>query len=991
MSEFDEDSDLIARYCRDMSAVPDAGAAEPPARSRGLEVLRRIERDLADRRSVVIAGPPGVGKTTLVHQLVGRARRGEGPSELSGIKVYEASCTALMAGTRYVGEWESKVFNLIRSLPPRSILYVTDLWNVIGTGSYHGSSKDLYDSFKTFAERGELLLVGEMTDERLLSVAAREPTFLQLFSVHHVREPADDDVRALLEERARALARRFSLSVGAESLQRVLAITRRFIPYEVFPGKAVRLLDKVFAETAILEGRRTIDPSTVWQVFSGITGLPSWILDDGQPMDLEKARAFFSARVLGQDEAVGHVVDTIALYKARLNDPTKPIGILFFVGPTGVGKTELAKALARYLFGKSDRMVRLDMSEYVTYESLEKLLGKKRPSSDMEASDHGLLTGKVRQQPFSVVLLDEFEKAHPAVYDLMLQVFADGRLTDARGETTDFRNTILVLTSNIGTGKMGSEIGFAGRSAMSISSLETKVLKEMEAHFRPEFINRLDHVVVFRPLDEETMRRIARRELANLTELEGVQDLQPILEVDDAAVDLLVRRGFDRKFGARPLKRAIKELITTPLARLLVAQAPAPRQILRVLARGDQMILDLESTEASQKARALEEKMEIEPPGTGRPARMTVKEVAASIERILRRIESAEAAFGLAAAEDRIRQIETARASPGFWNDPVESSRLLHRYHRLVGEVKRFRDAREMARVVFEATELTVKEKDPALLKDISHEYRRLLDLTDRLEQESTLFTPDHRRDAFLVVAGAGVGASDRRWVEELASVYERWARTKGYRFTVLYRPPQGARDVQVAIKALVEGTYAYGYLAGEEGLHRLVRRPAGGGRQDTETVATRVEVYPLLRTEDSLEGLARREPTVDAVGGGGARRARTGYRVRLAETGAELLLVNTLSEVETRELGPWILRSIVSSASAGASAGAGAGPAAADRADRRGLVRSYDTAENLVIKDKRTGVTVHNLRKVFAGEIDEFLIAYLREHATASALAEGR
>ncbi len=960
------ETDLLEKYCRDLGKI--ALPAEPAAGTRAHEDVRRLARDVLDRRSALVVGAPGVGKTTLVQQLVATAQGGHALPELANMRFFEASCTGLMAGTKYIGEWESKIFNLIQGMGRDAVLYLTDAWNLLGTGSYHGSPKDLYDSFKTYAERGEIVLLGEMTEERLQSVSVREPTFLQVFSVHRLKEPSDSEVRQILDQRSRQLARKHKIEVGAESIDRVHQLTRRFIPYEVFPGKAVRLLEKVFAETALVSGRRTISPETVWQVFSNQTGLPLWILDEHQPMDLDKARSFFHARVLGQEEAVAKVVDTIALYKARLNDPSKPIGIFFFVGPTGVGKTELAKALAQYLFGSPDRMVRLDMSEYITYDSLEKLLGKKKASPDMTTSDQGLLTGKVRERPFSVVLLDEFEKAHSLVYDLMLQVFSDGRLTDARGETTDFRNAIIVLTSNVGSSKSGPEIGFGGKGAASIHSLEAKVRRDMETHFRPEFINRLDHVVVFRALDEDTMRRIARRELQKLSELDGVRQLKQVLEVDDAAVDLLVRTGFDRKFGARPLKRAIKELITTPLARLLVTRPTAPRQIVRVLARGDQMILDLESTEESVKARAVDEKMELEASG-GRPMRMTVKEVAASIDRLLERIESAEKAFGLVDAETRIAEIEAKRAGPDFWNDPVESARLLHRYHRLVGEVKRFRDARDLARMVFEATELTVKEKDPSLLKDISHEYHRLLKLTEKLELESTLFTEHERRDAYISVATAGVGAADRRWVEELANVYERWARAKGYKLTVLYRAPSNAKPEEIAVRALVEGTYAYGYLSGEEGLHRLVRRPAGGGKTETETVAARVEVTPLLRTEDPVDAVARREAQIDRVPLGGGRTTRSGTRVRLAD--AELVLLNTLSEVENSELGTWILRSLVTMRK--------------PDAESAGLVRSYDTAENMVVKDRRTGVTVHNLRKVFAGEIDEFLVAYLKDAAAAA------
>jgi ATP-dependent Clp protease ATP-binding subunit ClpC len=818
------DQNLVEKYCRDLSQAQLPG--DPPVDDPRADLLRRVIRDVADRKSVVLVGPNGVGKTYLVHTMAGRLLRGDGPVELTGFRVYEASCTALMAGTRYVGEWESKIFNLIRALGPRSILCLSDVWNMLGTGSYRGSPKDLYDSFKTAVEKRDVILVGELTEERLSAVTAREPSFPQVFSLHRLPEPPEAAVRQILDAGARQLARKYRVEVGAQVPDRVYALTRRFIPYETFPGKAVRLLERIFSETAARAGR-IVDPQIVWQIFANQTGLPLWILDDSQAMDLDKARSFFTSRILGQEAAIDTVVDTIALYKARLSDPTKPIGIFFFVGPTGVGKTELAKALAAYLFGSPDRMIRLDMSEYVTYDSLEKLLGKRSQSSDVDPTDQGLLTGQVRKLPFSVVLLDEFEKAHSLVYDLMLQVFADGRLTDARGETTDFRNTIIILTSNVGSARLGSEIGFTGRA--DLNQFEAKVHKEMEAHFRPEFINRLDHVVVFRPLDEETMRRIARLELAKLNELEGMRHLQPILDVDDQAVALLVRSGFDPKFGARPLRRAIKGLITTPLARLLVTKPTAPRQIIRVRSRGDEMILDLESTEASVKASAWEAKLEIDPAGIGRPQRLNVKEVAASLESILGRLERAEEAFGLKEAETLLKELESRRARPDFWNDTAESARVIHRYHRLQGEIKPFKDVREMARFIFESVDLTVREKDPALLKDISREYQRLLRLTEKLELESQIFTDEHRRDAFVTVSAAGVGQEDKRWVEELSAVYERWAVSKGYRFTPLYRTPTGKNDFEIAVKGLVD-------VRVRLSLRRRGAPPAGapaGGREE--------------------------------------------------------------------------------------------------------------------------------------------------------------
>ncbi|MBI4860462.1 MAG: AAA family ATPase [Candidatus Riflebacteria bacterium] len=961
MEERFDKQDLLSLYCREMAK--DEAAPDPLADDRQI-VVKRLCRDLADRRSVILVGPPGVGKSTLIHQLAAQVRLGQCPPELSGTAFYQASCSMLMAGTQYLGEWESKIFHLIRMLGRRSVLYVMDVWNLLGAGSHRGSAKDLYDTFKGHLERGDTILVGEMTEERLAAVTAREPSFPQLFTVHRLGEPDAPTVRRLLFGHAKRLAKRYRVEVGEETVERVITLTRKFIPYEVFPGKGVRLLEKVFAETSIDEGRRTVDPATVFRIFALYTGLPLWLLDGTQTMDVESTRAFSSARGLGQDEAIGRVVDTVAIYKARLNEPRKPIGVFFFVGPTGVGKTELAKTLATFLFGSADRMVRLDMSEYAGHDCLEKLLGKRSQGDDLGPAGQGFLTGRVREQPFSVVLLDEIEKAHAAVHNLMLQVFSDGRLTDARGETADFRNAIIILTSNVGASHVGSEIGFGGK----LRQLKARIHKEMETHFRPEFLNRLEHVVVFQPLDQETMHSIARREFDKLAALEGLKELSPILEVEDEAVTLLVKRGFDPKFGARPLKRAIKALVTTPLAHLLVTKAARPRQIIRVLAAGDEIRLDVEATEASARSEVVDEAMEVVPEGADRPVRVTPREVNASIEGILGRIERAEQAFGLDRAEVDLKEMEELMVAAELASDPERSTRLLARYHRLFDQVRQFRDVRELARIVFEATDLTMAERDPSLLKEISRDYGRLLGWMDRLDLESSLFADTDRRDALLIVAAAGVGPADRSWVEELAGIYEGWARVKRYSFKVLYSPEAAIKATggEVAVKALVEGSCAYGYLAGERGLHRLTRKKVQH-RREVETVAARVEVYPVLRSDDEVEGIAGREPQIETVRTKEGRVGKVAYRIRVAGSGPEIVLANGLTEVENRKLGTIAWRSLAAAVATGR------------QEPQKGIVRSYDTAENHVVKDKRTGVTVHNIRRVFAGEIDDFLVPYLR------------
>ena len=312
---------------------------------------------------------------------------------------------------------------------------------------------------------------------------------------------------------------------------------------------------------------------------SAATGLPLHVLDPRAPLSLDDVRAFFESRVLGQPEAVECLVDRVALVKAGLTDPTRPLGVFLFVGPTGTGKTEIAKAFSEFLFGSPDRLVRLDMSEFQTPESLERLLG-----DSAEGESAAPLISSVRKQPFTVLLLDEFEKAHQNVWDVFLQVFDDGRLTDRNGRTVDLRHCVIILTSNLGSAiPRGPGVGFTGRSGEFDPATVTK---SVEQSFRPEFLNRLDRVVVFRPLGREIMRGLLEKELNDVLERRGFRMHPWAVEWDEAAIDFLIEQGFSAELGARPLKRAVERYLLTRIATAIVErQFPEGDQFLFITAR----------------------------------------------------------------------------------------------------------------------------------------------------------------------------------------------------------------------------------------------------------------------------------------------------------------------------------------------------------------------------------------------------------------------
>lgn len=326
----------------------------------------------------------------------------------------------------------------------------------------------------------------------------------------------------------------------------------------------------------------TVDDLLV--TLSQLTGLPNSILDDRQGLDLAALRQRFSERVLGQPEAVDVLVDRVAMIKAGVTDPTRPLGVFLFAGPTGTGKTEIAKTLSEYLFGSAERMIRIDMSELTTAESLGRLLG----DGDSQTVS---LVDSIRKQPFSVILLDEFEKSHPRVWDLFLQLFDDGRLTDRGGVTADFRHALIIMTSNIGAAiQSGSRAGFSDSGA---SSGNAPVLKAIEREFRKEFVNRIDRVVVFRPLTRETMRGILEREMESVFRRRGLRNRAWAVEWEEEAIDVLLADGFTTDLGARPLKRAVERKLLAPLAEKIVSrQTPAGDQSLFIRAVGGEVKIE---------------------------------------------------------------------------------------------------------------------------------------------------------------------------------------------------------------------------------------------------------------------------------------------------------------------------------------------------------------------------------------------------------------
>ncbi len=849
--------DVVAQDGRELSA--DANASGEKTFGRQDEV-HTLARTLASGRSAMLVGPSGVGKTAVVQKLLSYLRTARVP-EIEGSRIFEISTVGLCADTRFTGQQEGRIRSMLAFASRKRFHYVPDVWNLPYAGSYSTNPRGIYDLMRPGIEQGKLVLFGEVTPGRWDKLAREHPILVRDFVAIAVAEPSEEETRDLLMRVAADISPAFE----KQAIDRVFSLSKKFVPTQSFPGKGVELLRRVAQEARAPDTSRTqpIDASYVEEVFAKQTALPMHMLSPAVRMSYEEMHRFLSERVLGQKEAVSAVADLLALYKTGLNDPDRPAGVLLFVGPTGVGKTELAKATAEFLFGTRDKMLRVDVSEYKDFHSFEKLIG------DPKQDKTGILTDYVRKNPFSVVLLDEFEKGHQNLADLMLQVFDDGRLTDAFGDTVDFRHTIIILTSNVGANmrELGSSIGFSGRSgAGAPNEIVRDVRRTLEHAYRPEFLNRIDKILVFEPLEKADMRRIAQRELGRVYRREGLLERDLLLEVDEGVIDLLLDRGFDPKYGARPLKRAMEELLVLPLARAVLGASAQRFQLLRMARKGDGVSLSFEDTETSRKLQSLERRTRATD-GEGQVVRKSLAEVRKELKTVYDRLTKLEEKADVASMRKELEAMEEKTKSPAFWDEAFSKGGDVYRRHRLNVELRRLDDLRERTDLLRENVDQSFADprgdRDAA---DLVGKYARLERALARAEREIVHFDEHDRGDAHVVVRAVGGKDGASAWAKELLQMYSAWAEDRKYEVEL------------TGSELVVKGPYAYGYLKGEQGGHRLIAAPKGKDKRG-DTWLARVEVR-AAGAPSSIKKVRDDEPpirTYDQLHSRGVRDRRTG------------------------------------------------------------------------------------------------------------------
>jgi ATP-dependent Clp protease ATP-binding subunit ClpC len=660
------------------------------------------------------------------------------------------------------------------------------------------------------------------------------PALRATFEVARLEPMEPDETEAVARAVARELAAANGVTIEPAAVDVALASARQYLTSSSAPGAALDLL-KLSAKRVAKGRDATITPEDIIETLSQLTGLPASILDSHQRVDLSTVRSYFATRVIGQDEAVGAVVDRIAMLKAGLNDPSKPIGVFLFAGPTGTGKTELAKTLAEFLFGSNDRMIRLDMSEFQTPESTGKILG----SGDTATPTDSLIT-LVRKQPFSVVLLDEFEKAHANVWDLFLQVFDDGRLTDQLGQVADFRHCIIILTSNLGaTSHRSSRLGFSpGEDSYS----SDQVLRTVGQTFRPEFQNRLDKVIVFQPLSRELMRSILKKELSRVLDRRGFKDREWAVEWEASALEFLLEKGFSPEMGARPLKRAIDQFLIAPLAATIVEQRfPEGDQF--VFVRSDGQAIQAEfvdpdadaavapKPEPSDELPALAE-MILAPQGSSSEAHALAAELA-----------HVEAIIGSPTWEALKAELSAPMLDAAFWSKPERYATLSR-----LALMDRVRAASETAG--------SLKQR---LDKGSERAGKSSRELVSRLALQLYLVGQGikdvEERAAVEVVLAVepafdkpGDAAASIAWCQRVLDMYRRWALKRHMQLTEIGAVASGPGGIPML---LISGFGAHRALAPECGLHVL--DPADDDRNASRATArVRLAIAPL---EDPPKG----------------------------------------------------------------------------------------------------------------------------------------
>jgi len=652
-----EETKTLDQFSRDLTEAASAGKLDPVV-GRDQEISRVIQ--ILSRRSKnnpVLIGEPGVGKTAIAEGLAQKIIAGDVPEDLRDKRIVSLDLTGMLAGTKYRGDFEERIKAAIEEVQKAGdiILFIDELHTIIGAGAAEGAV-DAANIVKPALGRGELQVIGATTLEEYRKHIEKDAALERRFQPVMVDEPTEEESICILHGLKDKYEAHHKLTITDEAIEAAVTMSSRYITDRFLPDKAIDLIDEAssrvrmesltapedikeleikiehlraekeeaircqsFERAALLrdeenavrkemddhrkrweEARtglgKSVTAEDIAAVVSGWTGIPVMSLTEDESQRLLKMEEILHQRVVGQDEAVRAVSRAIRRGRVGLKDPKRPTGSFLFLGPTGVGKTELCRALAEAVFGDEDAMIRVDMSEFMEKHTVSKLIGS--PPGYVGYDEGGQLTEKVRRKPYSVVLFDEIEKGHEDVFNIMLQIMEDGHLTDGQGRRVDFKNTIIVMTSNVGakniTEKSKNPLGFASerkdeKEVRDLEDIRALVMEDLKRTFRPEFLNRIDETIVFHQLSREDIAEIAKNMLQVVTA--RMQDIGLGLIVEDSAVALLAEQGFDPIYGARPLRRGIQRAVEDKAAELLLEGTIKAGDTVEVIGADSEIVL----------------------------------------------------------------------------------------------------------------------------------------------------------------------------------------------------------------------------------------------------------------------------------------------------------------------------------------------------------------------------------------------------------------
>jgi len=548
----------LEKFSENLTLKAQAGRLDPViGRKKEINQLIRI---LARRTksNAILVGDPGVGKTAIAEGLALKISQDDVPKLLQGVQIYNLNLTTLLAGTSYQGELEERLQSLIKEVKRHGniIVFIDEIHMIMGAGSATGSMTAA-NILKPALARGDLNVIGATTQEEYRKHIEKDSALERRFEPVKINEPSPEATLKILTSVAEKLTKHHGVSIDKPILQSAIDLSTRYVQDRYLPDKAIDLLDEA-TSGAKIAGRQAITVEDLKKILSQRTGIPITSLTQKESLQLLDLENQLRSQIIGQDQAVKAVADVIKRSRAGLKDPKRPIGSFLLLGPTGVGKTELAKTLARTVYQSEKAMIRLDMSEFTEAHTADKLIGA--PPGYVGYEEGGQLTNPVRHHPYSLILLDELEKAHPKVFDIFLQVLEDGRLTDSQGHTADFKNTIIIMTSNIDVSELMDKPRQATRP---------QLMKALSHQLRPEFLNRIDDIILMNKLKVEDIKQIARLQLNQLTNRLKKKNIT--LAIPDATLEKLAQLGNVQEFGARPLRRLIQNHIEEPIAELIIA------------------------------------------------------------------------------------------------------------------------------------------------------------------------------------------------------------------------------------------------------------------------------------------------------------------------------------------------------------------------------------------------------------------------------------